>query len=114
VGTLSDGKTSGYWLVVLSTPFRRRSLPFSFVVYSSRTIGDQPTSRNQEHYCCFEEIKQLLGDRPLVLDREFSYEELMEILYIEHIQFVICLNLGDRSGFSRGFFTQNLWRPCGG
>lgn len=96
VGTLSDGQTAGYWLMVLSTPFRGRSLPFSFVVYSSKTIGSQCTSRNQEHFRCFEEIKGLLGERPLVLDREFSYEELMEILYIEHIQFVICLNLGSQ------------------
>ena len=96
VGTLSDGKTAGYWLMVLSTPFRGRSLPFSFVVYSSRTIGEQCTSRNQEHFRCFEEVKRLLGDRPLVLDREFSYEELMEVLYIEQIQFVIRLNLGDQ------------------
>jgi hypothetical protein len=96
VGTLSDGKTPGYWLMVLSTPFRGRSLPCSFVVYSSRTIGEQCTSRNQEHFRCFDEIKSLLGDRPLVLDREFSYEELMEILYIESIQFIIRLNLGDQ------------------
>jgi len=96
VGTLSDGQTAGYWLMVLSTPFRGRSLPFSFVVYSSKTIGAQSTSRNQEHFRCFEEIKGLLGDRPLVLDREFSYEELMEMLHIEHIQFVIRLNLGDQ------------------
>jgi hypothetical protein len=96
VGTLSDGKTPGYWLMVLSTPFRGRSLPCSFVVYSSRTIGEQCTSRNQEHFRCFDEIKTLLGDRPLVLDREFSYEELMEILYIECIQFIIRLNLGDQ------------------
>ncbi len=39
VGTLKDGTTAGYWLLVLSTPFRGRSLPCSFVVYSSRTIG---------------------------------------------------------------------------
>lgn len=96
VGTLSDGNTAGYWLMMLSTPFRGRSLPFSFVVYSSRTIGEQVTSRNQEHFRCFERIKELLGDRPLVLDREFSYQELMEILYIERIQFVIRLNLGDQ------------------
>lgn len=96
VGTLSDGKTAGYWLMVLSTPFRGRSLPFSFVIYSSRTIGAQSTSRNQEHFRCFDKVKELLGDRPLVLDREFSYEELMEILYIERIQFVIRLNLGDQ------------------
>ena len=96
VGTLSDGKTAGYWLMVLSTPFRGRSLPCSFVVYSSRSIGEQNTSRNQEHFRCFEGVKKLLGDRPLVLDREFSYKELMEILYIEHIQYVIRLNLGDQ------------------
>jgi len=96
VGTLSDGKTAGYWLMVLSTPFRGRSLPCSFVVYSSRTIGEQVTSRNQEHFRCFAEVKALLGERPLVLDREFCYAELMEILIIEYIQFVIRLNLGDQ------------------
>jgi hypothetical protein len=94
VGTLSDGKTAGYWLLLLSTPFRGRAIPFSFVIYSSRTIGEQITSRNQEHYRCFEEVKQLLGDRPLVLDREFSYSDLMEILTLERINFVIRLNVG--------------------
>jgi hypothetical protein len=94
VGTLSDGKTAGYWLLVLSTPYRGRSIPFSFVVFSSRTIGEQITSRNQEHYRCFEEVKQLLGNRPLVLDREFSYHDLLEVLTCEHINFVIRLNVG--------------------
>jgi hypothetical protein len=75
-------------------PYRGRVIPFSFVVYSSRTIGEQATSRNQEHFRCFEDVKRLLGDRPLVLDREFSYEELMKILSLEHIQFVIRLNVG--------------------
>ncbi len=31
-----------------------------------------------------------------MMDREFSYAELMEILYIENIQFFIRLNLGDQ------------------
>jgi Transposase DDE domain len=96
VGKLSDGEASGYWLMVLATAFRGRAIPFSFITYSSRTIGDQVTSRNQEHFRCFEAVKQLLGERPLVLDREFSYAELMETLYIEHIQFVIRLSLGDQ------------------
>lgn len=95
VGKLSDGETQGYWLFVLSTPFRGRAIPFWFVTYSSRTIRDQATSRNQEHFRCFETIKRLLGERPLVLDREFSYEELLEVLAVEQIQFVIRLNLGD-------------------
>jgi hypothetical protein len=94
VGTLSDGMTPGYWLLMLSMPYRGRAIPFSFVLYSSKTIGEQVTSRNQEHFRCFEQVKELLGDRPLVLDREFSYHELMEILTLEHLQFVIRLNEG--------------------
>jgi hypothetical protein len=72
VGKLKDGETPGYWLLVLSTLFRGRALPFSFVIYSSRKIGEQLTSGNQEHYRCFEAVLQLLSERPLVLDREFS------------------------------------------
>ncbi len=94
VGILSDGMTPGYWLMMLSMPYRGRAIPFSFVLYSSRTIGEQVRSRNQEHFRCFEQVKGLLGDRPLVLDREFSYHELMETLTLEQIQFVIRLNEG--------------------
>ena len=89
VGTLSDGKTPGYWLLVLSTPFRGRAIPFHFITYSSKTIGEQVTSRNQEHNRCFAAVKSLLGEKPLVLDREFSYRGLMERLSIEEIPFVI-------------------------
>lgn len=96
VGTLSDGQTPGYWLLVLSTPFRGRAIPFHFITYSSKTIGEQVISRNQEHTRCFAAVKELLGDKPLVLDREFSYRALMERLYVEEIPFVIRLNLGDQ------------------
>jgi hypothetical protein len=95
VGTLKDGETPGYLLMVLATPFRGRAIPFHFITYSSRTINDQATSRNQEHFRAFGEIKTLIGERPLVLDREFSYAELMEVLLQEKINFVIRLNLGN-------------------
>lgn len=94
VGTLSDGKTRGFLLLLLATPFRGRAIPFSFVTYSSRTINEQCSSRNLEHYRAFAGVKELLGDRPLVLDREFSYLDLMENLVTEGINFVIRLNLG--------------------
>jgi hypothetical protein len=94
VGTLSDGMTAGYWLRVLSTPYRGRSIPFSFVVFSSRTIGEQVTSRDREHFRRFEEVKQLLYYKPFVIDRELGYKELLEIHTLEHIQFVISLNIG--------------------
>jgi len=101
VGTLSDGETPGYWLLALSTPFRGRAIPFHFITYSSKTIGQQVTSRNQEHFRSFAAVKDLLGEKPLVLDREFSYQDLLERLVAEQIQFVIRLNLGDQRKKSR-------------
>jgi hypothetical protein len=94
VGQLADGKTLGYWLLMLATPFRGRAIPFHFITYSSKTIGDQATSRNQEHMRAFADIKALLGERPLVLDREFSYLELLQALVLEKIHFVIRLKVG--------------------
>jgi hypothetical protein len=96
VGRLSDGQTLGYWLLVLATPFRGRALPFHFITYSSQTISQQVTSRNQEHFRAFADLKPLLGERPLVLDREFSYLELLKALRTEKIHFVVRLRVGPR------------------
>ena len=94
VGQLSDGETLGYWLLILATPFRGRAIPFHFISYSSKTINAQATSRNQEHFRAFADIKVLLGERPLVLDREFSYQELLQALVAEKVHFVIRLKVG--------------------
>lgn len=96
VGTLKDGQTKGFWLLLLATPFRGRALPFSFVTYSSRTIAETKQSRNLYHAQAFANIKDLLGDKPLVLDREFSYLELLKGLVAENVHFVIRLNLGSQ------------------
>lgn len=94
VGVLKDGKTRGFWLLTLAVPFRGRAIPFNFVCYSSQTINEEASSRNLEHHRAFREVKMLLGERPLVLDREFSYENLLESLLSEELNFVIRLNLG--------------------
>ena len=96
VGTLSDGKTSGYWLLILATPFHGRAIPCHVLNYSSKTINAEATSRNQHHFEAFAEIKELLGEKPLVLDREFSYLELMEVLVFEGINYVIRLKEGPK------------------
>jgi len=96
VGTLSDGKTNGYWLLILATPFHGRAIPCHFVSYSSKTINTEATSRNRHHFEAFAEVKELLGDKPLVLDREFSYLTLMENLVLEKINFVIRLKGGPK------------------
>ena len=94
VGTLSDGESRGYWLLLLATPFHGRAIPCHFVSYSSKTINRDATSRNQNHFAAFAQVKQLLGDKPLVLDREFSYLELLENLVAEDVNFVIRLKVG--------------------
>jgi len=38
---------------------------------SSRTIEDQPSSRYLEHFKGIQEIKQLIGNRLIVFDRQF-------------------------------------------
>jgi hypothetical protein len=94
VGTLMDGQTKGFWLLTLATPLRGRAIPFHFLTYSSRTIEDQPSSRNLEHFKAIQEIQQLIGTRPIVFDREFSYRELLDSLVDEGVHFVIRLNMG--------------------
>lgn len=94
VGTLKDGKTKGFWAMVLATPYRGRAIPCGLVTYSSKTIAQQVDSRNLNHFRAFEALKDLLGARPLVLDREFSYLELLLNLIAEQVHFVIRLNLG--------------------
>ena len=96
VGTLKDGKTKGFWALVLATPFRGRAIPCGLMTYSSKTIAENPNldSRNRNHFRAFAQFKDLLGERPLVLDREFSYMELLLKLVEEQVHFVIRLKLG--------------------
>ena len=54
----------------------------------------QPSSRNLEHFKAIQEIQQLIGARPIVFDREFSYRELLRSLVDEGVHFVIRLNMG--------------------
>jgi len=94
VGTLKDGKTKGFWAMMLATAYRGRAIPCGLVTYSSKTIAQNVDSRNLNHFRAFEGLKDLLGERPLVLDREFSYLELLLNLVEEQVHFVIRLNLG--------------------
>ncbi len=94
VGTLKDGKTRGFWAMVFATAYRGRAIPCGLVTYSSTTIATQQDSRNLNHFRAFAGLKDLLGERPLVLDREFSYLELLVRLVEERVNFVIRLNLG--------------------
>jgi hypothetical protein len=97
VGKLKSSKL-GFLLLCLSTPYRGRAIPFSFVSYSSRTINSSLSSRNMEHIKCIGEIKELIGDKTLVLDREFSYESLFLEFLASDIDYVVRLNTGTKPG----------------
>jgi hypothetical protein len=82
----------GFDLLMLATPYRGRALPFHCISYSSRTIAEEKRSRNMEHRRAIADVMSMLGDTPLVFDREFSYESFFEDLEIEGLKYVICLN----------------------
>jgi hypothetical protein len=94
VGTLKDGKSKGFWVLLLGSPYRGRVIPCGLITYSSKTIAAGLDSRNLNHFRAFAGLKDLLGERPVVLDREFSYLELLLQLVEEQLHFVIRLNLG--------------------
>jgi len=99
VGRLKDGKTRGVQLLVFAVPYRGRAIPFFFISYSSRTIAEEESSRNLEHRRGLEVVKLLIGDKPVVLDREFSYQGLFEDFVEEGMKFVIRLNTGNHPTF---------------
>jgi len=92
VGTLSDGETLGFWMMTLATPLRGRAIPCNFVTYSSRTLGDDSSSRNLEHQRALAPLRAALGERPIVLDREFSYLSLFASLAAEGVRYAIRLS----------------------
>ena len=94
VGTLKDGRTKGFRVLTLAAPYRGRALPCGLVTFSSATIGQKDGSRNLVHQRAFSALKDLLGERPLVLDQEFSYLGLLQFLTAAGIHFVIRLRLG--------------------
>ncbi len=94
VGYLADGETRGYDLLMLSYPYRGRALPFSFVSYSSATIAEEATSRNQERARAWGQVAEWLEGTPLLLDRDFSSEEDLEAMQFFGIPAVIRLHVG--------------------
>jgi hypothetical protein len=94
VGKLKDKKRC-FQILVLSFPYKGRAIPFNFITYSSKTINDELSSRNLEHLKVMDELKELLKDKILVLDREFSYEWMFENMVTEDIKFVIRLKVGN-------------------
>lgn len=70
----------GFWALVLATPHQGRAIPCRALTRASRTVAELQDSRNLNHWRVFDTLKDLLGERPLVLDRGFSYLEGLRYL----------------------------------
>ncbi len=92
VGRLSDGKTLGFWAVVFAQPYRGRAIPFHFGVYSEATLNEELTSRNLRWRSLVWEIKDLVGETPLIFDREFSAQRWLKALEEAGCEWVVRLN----------------------
>jgi Transposase DDE domain len=92
VGRLSDGKTLGFWTIIFAQPYRGRAIPFHFGIYSEATLNEEITSRNLEWRELFWQIKELVGETPLVFDREFSAQRWLETLEEARCKWVVRLN----------------------
>lgn len=91
--TLKDGRTNGFWAMGLVTPYRGRATPRGLMTHSSKTIAAGLDSRNLNHLRAFAGLKEVVGERPWIVDREFSDLELMLDLIEKGVNFVIRLNL---------------------
>lgn len=100
VGRLSDGKTLGFWMVVFAQPYRGRAIPFHFGIYSEATLNEEITSRNIEWREMLLEVKELVGDTPLIFDREFSAQKWLDALEQAGCSWVIRLNKNSGVKFS--------------
>ena len=65
VGKLKDGKTRGFWALILATPYRGRAIPCGMVTYSSKTIAQGLDSRNLNHFRAFEGLNRYAGRTPI-------------------------------------------------
>lgn len=92
VGRLSDSKTLGFWMVVFAQPYRGRAIPFHFGTYSEATLNEEITSRNIEWREMLLEVKELVGDTPLIFDQEFSAQKWLDALEQTGCSWVIRLN----------------------
>jgi Transposase DDE domain len=92
VGRLSDGKTLGFSAVVFAQPYRGRAIPFHFGVYSEATLNEQATSRNLRWRSLVWQIKELVGETPLIFDREFSAQRWLKTLDEAGCRWVVRLN----------------------
>ncbi|WP_135257368.1 transposase [Thermus caldilimi] len=93
VGRLSDGKTLGFWAVVLAQPYEGRAVP----VYVGSYWEGKPEGRNRTWEDWVEAVREYVEEGTVwVFDREFSFAGWLEALERAGVRYAVRLNLGTR------------------
>ncbi|TFU13981.1 IS4/IS5 family transposase [Thermus tengchongensis] len=93
VGRLSDGKTLGFWAVVLAQPYEGRAVP----VYVGSYWEGKPEGRNRTWEDVVEAVREYVEEGTVwVFDREFSFAGWLEALERAGVRYAVRLNLGTR------------------
>jgi hypothetical protein len=82
MGGLNYSKAEGFWVLLLVTPYRGRASPCRLLTHSSKTIAASLVSLNPTQFRDLARHIKLVGERPSVSDREFSYKSITEPLWI--------------------------------
>lgn len=64
-------------MLLLATPYRGRAVPCRLLTCSSKSIAAGLSSRNLAHVRALAGLKDRLGERLWMLEREFGYLELL-------------------------------------
>lgn len=94
VGFLKD-KVRGYLNLICAFPYKGRAIPFYFQTYSSKTIANELSSRNNIWKNITKKLKFLAEGKTIIADREFCAESYISSLIHENIDFVIRLKAGN-------------------
>lgn len=86
---LKNGKTRGFWLLLLAAPFRGRAIPLALFSFSSKTLNDTATSRNPLHLHALLSFQDLIGNRPVMMDQGFCSTPWLRHLKEGGMSFVV-------------------------
>lgn len=93
-GYLKDGKTKGILVLALGVPFEGRSKVFLVLPFSTKILEEAGKGKFEWYVEVMKELSQLLGDRLVVFDREFSNAFVFECFDEVGIKFLIRVKVG--------------------
>lgn len=106
----------GYQCLVASVPYRRRSLPFAFVVFDDKKIKGSQNQIENQFFALVTNLLKLRSLRPvMLLDRGYADVKIMQLLrrlkahYVIRIPRNVWLETRDYCGVAAGLNQVGNW-----